>query len=177
MAAKLWKAMKRFLGLVRAEGGARKFLYMLLTKLKKSSSYVVNTLRSFWCEILVFLLFVLMRLPALGYDTFNTDVWKWKQRIYDFGTGVFTANFEMTIQKYHPGVTLMWIGAAAVKFFNAFYKITTGGLPADNNIGVIFELNFLQKLFIVLVLGFVVAMIFSMLKKLFGLRYAVIAIA
>ena len=150
---------------------------MLLTKLKKSSSYVVNTLRSFWCEILVFLLFVLMRLPALGYDTFNTDVWKWKQRIYDFGTGVFTANFEMTIQKYHPGVTLMWIGAAAVKFFNAFYKITTGGLPADNNIGVIFELNFLQKLFIVLVLGFVVAMIFSMLKKLFGLRYAVIAVA
>ena len=50
-------------------------------------------------EILVFILFVVSRLPDLGYDTFNTDVWKWKARIFDFGTGIFTLDFAKTIQK------------------------------------------------------------------------------
>lgn len=71
----------------------------------------------------------------------------------------------------------MWIGAVAVKFFNAFYKLTTGGLPIDNDIMFVFQLNFVQKLFIILVLGAVVALIFSVLRRLFGMRYAILAVA
>src|SRR3989344_6248672 len=71
--------------------------------------------------LLIIFLFVLSRWPDLGHDMFNTDVWKWKARTFDFGTGVFTLDLDKTVQKYHPGVTLMWTGTIAVKFFN-FYK-------------------------------------------------------
>lgn len=138
---------------------------MLLEKLKKIKY-----------EIYVFVFFVLSRLPSLGYDTFTTDVWKWKQRIYDFGAGVFTINFAKTIQRYHPGVSLMWIGTFAVKVFNFLYRTFTGANPPDNEISVLFQLHFLQKFFIVLVLAFLLVLIFYVLKKLISLKYAAIAV-
>lgn len=128
-------------------------------------------------ELYVFALFVISRLPSLGYDMFTTDVWKWKQRIYDFGTGVFTLDFAKTIQRYHPGVSLMWIGSLAVKVFNFFYRVTTGSNPPDNEIEVLFQLHFVQKLFIVLALGVLVAIVFNVLRRVISLRYAAIAVA
>lgn len=133
-------------------------------------------IKRFSHEVYVFLFFVTVRLYFLGYEMFNTDVWKWKQRIYDFGTGVFTFDFVKTIQMYHPGVPLMWLGSLAIKFFNLFYRVTTGSNPPDNNIEVLFQLHFLQKLFIVLALGLLVTLSFYLLKKLFSTRFALIAI-
>lgn len=126
-------------------------------------------------EIYVFTLVVLSRLPSLGYEMFTTDVWKWKQRIYDFGTGVFTLNFEKTIQRYHPGVSLMWIGSFSVKLFNFIYRAVTGANPPDDQIEVLFQLHFLQKLFIVIVIAALFALIFHILKRIIGIKYAVIA--
>ncbi|MBI2414970.1 glycosyltransferase family 39 protein [candidate division WWE3 bacterium] len=139
-------------------------------------NFIFGKLKQLKYELGVFLLYVFSRLPALGFDTFNTDVWKWKQRIYDFGSGVFNGNFELTIQKYHPGVTLMWIGTFAVKVYNGWSKLIQGTLPIDNDITFIFELNFLQKLLIVCTTGIVLAFIFHVLRKVFGLKYACIAI-
>ena len=127
-----------------------------------------------WELAAVFFIFLFSRLPFLGFDTFNTDVWKWKSRIYDFGTGVFTLNFEKTIQKYHPGVTLMWLGSGAVKVYNLYYETIRKVLPPDNDVQTIFELNFVQKLFIVAFLGLVLASIYYVLGNMFGRRYAVI---
>ncbi len=123
-------------------------------------------------EIIVIFLFILLRIPSLGHDSFNTDFWRWQARIYDFGTGVFTAKFDMTIQKYHPGVTLMWIGTAAVKSYNLYYRITTKADPPDNSIKTVFELNFIQNLFIVFVIAITLASVFYCLRKLFSLKYA-----
>ena len=130
-----------------------------------------------WELIAVFLIFLFSRLPYLGFDTFNTDVWKWKSRIYDFGTGVFTLNFEKTIQKYHPGVTLMWLGSGAVKVYNFYYETVRKVLPPDNDVQTVFELNFVQKFFIVSFLGLVLASIYYVLGNMFGRRYAVIVLA
>jgi len=118
-------------------------------------------------------LFVLLRLPYLGQEIFNTDVWKWKARTYDFGEGVFTLNFEKTIQKYHPGVTLMWIGTFAVKVYNGYYKILLGHAPLDG-IATIFELHFVQKLFLIIFMAVVLAFGFYVIKKHFGKRFCVI---
>ncbi|MBT6401581.1 hypothetical protein HN803_01645 [candidate division WWE3 bacterium] len=137
----------------------------------------MDKIKKFKYELYAFGFYVLSRLPSLGHDMFNTDVWKWKQRIYDFGTGVFTLNFEKTIHRYHPGVTLMWIGTWAVKVYNFSYRVFTGSNPPDNNIDALFNLHFTQKLFIVLFVALIVALIFHVLKKLFGLRYAGIALA
>ena len=137
---------------------------------------LLSKIKSFKNEALVFFLFLLSRLPSLGNDIFNTDVWKWKQRIYDFGSGVFYLDFAKTIQKYHPGVVLMWIGTIAVKIYNLYYKVFFRGLPQDNNITTVFELHFLQKLLIVFVIGIVLAITFYALRKIFGFRYAILAI-
>jgi hypothetical protein len=124
-------------------------------------------------EILVLILFVLIRLPSLGNDTFNTDVWKWKTRSYDFGTGVFTGDFAKTNQKYHPGVTLMWVGTVAIKAFNLYADFAN--LPIES-INATFCLHTTQKVFLVFALGFGVVSIFKALRALFGEAYAWISI-
>ncbi len=123
-------------------------------------------------EILIVIFFILVRLPGLGHDNFNTDVWKWKVRSYDFSTAIFTFQPEMTLQKYHPGVTLMWIGTTAIKFAN---------IIADYNgkldeLQKIFLLDRIQKYFLVLVLAITTGFIFFVLKKLFNKRIASFAI-
>lgn len=127
-------------------------------------------------EISVFVLFTASRLPNLGYDIFNTDVWKWKSRIFDFGTGIFTLQFDKTIQRYHPGVTLMWIGSVAVKVYNLGYELVFKMSPPDNSVVTTFQLHFVQKLFIVIVIALTLAYIFYVLRKLFGHKYALVAV-
>jgi 4-amino-4-deoxy-L-arabinose transferase-like glycosyltransferase len=132
-------------------------------------------IKSFKYEFIFFALFVLSRLPSLGHDTFNTDVWKWKARSYDFGGGVFTLNFEKTLQKYHPGVTLMWLGTAGIKIYNFYYSAVYHSDPVDNDIQTVFGLHFVQKLLIVLAIGVTLTMVFYVLRKMFGTKYAFIA--
>lgn len=126
--------------------------------------------------ILIFVLFVLSRLPNLGNDTFNTDSWKWKARIYDFGSAVFSLQFEKTNQTYHPGVSLMWIGTVGVKAYNSYYDLFLHHTPKDNAINVIFELNFVLKFLIAMVLGLVISNIYYLLEKLFDRKYALVSV-
>ncbi|MBN1162296.1 glycosyltransferase family 39 protein [Patescibacteria group bacterium] len=132
-------------------------------------------------EICVFLLFVISRLPSLGNDCFNTDVWKWKTRSYDFGTGVFTLDFAKTSQKYHPGVTLMWLGTFGVKVFNLYYDLVYGSetislSPTQDYLVRIFGLHFVQKLFVVVVIGVTLVFLFKALEKIIDRKYAAITI-
>lgn len=134
-------------------------------------------IKKFKIEILIFLVFVLIRLPDLGHDVFNTDVWKWKSRTYDFGTGVFTLDFEKTLQKYHPGVSLMWLGVGGVKVNSFYHKVILGAPPADNLVSNIFKLHAIQKTIIVLALGVLVSVLYHQLNQLFGKTYSMFATA
>ncbi|HAI63145.1 MAG: hypothetical protein UU64_C0001G0056 [candidate division WWE3 bacterium GW2011_GWF2_41_45] len=133
---------------------------------------MIKFIKNHLLEILFALLFIASRLPDLGNDTFNTDVWKWKARSYDFGTGVFTWDLEKTIQKYHPGVTLMWLGTAAIKVYN-FYSESN---PAENSVAMIFQLHFVQKLFVVTAIAVTLGLSLFVLKKLFGARKALLLV-
>jgi len=134
---------------------------------------MLKIIKSHIFEILFVLIFIGSRLPDLGNDTFNTDVWKWKARSYDFGTGVFTWNLEKTIQKYHPGVTLMWLGTAAIKVYN-FYA---GYYPPSDSTQMIFQLHFVQKLFVVTAIAISLGLSLFVLRKLFGTRKALLVLA
>ncbi len=137
---------------------------------------VINLVKHLKYEILFVIIFVLARLPFLGQEMFNTDVWKWKARIYDFGSGVFNLDFDKTLQKYHPGVTLMWIGTVAVKFEGLYCSIIPScPNEATDSLGAIFNLHFFQKFFIILTLGLTLAFAFYPLRKLFGEKYAFVA--
>lgn len=127
-------------------------------------------------EILIFLFALLTRVPSLGYDTFNTDVWKWKVRTYNFSNGIFTGNFDLTNQKYHPGVTLMWLGTAGIKVYNLYYDVTVGGEPAADDLQTVFGLNSAQKFFVILSVSFCLTVLFYALRQMFGLRFAVLSV-
>ncbi len=137
---------------------------------------MIKIIKNYKIEILILLIFVLMRIPELGHDMFNTDVWKWKSRTYDFGSGIFSLNFDKTLQKYHPGVTLMWLGTAGVKINSFYHKVILGAPAEDNLIGNVFTLHTIQKTVIVVFLGLMMFLIYNQLKQLFGNRYALIAV-
>ena len=138
--------------------------------------FTLKNLKLLLLELLIVVLFVLSRAPSLGHDNFNTDVWKWKARSYDFGTGIFSLNFEKTLQKYHPGVTLMWVGVAGVKIFNLYADITHQSIASGNTTFAAFGLDVVQKALLVFVLGLTLAFCFYPLQQLFGKRYAAFAI-
>lgn len=135
----------------------------------------MKLLKKYKAEISIFIFFILVRMPGLGYDIFNTDVWKWKTRVFNFSSGLFSLDFAQTAQTYHPGVVLMWIGTVAIKAYSFYYKIILGITPPDNNVFFIFQLHVFQKIFVVLVLGFTLAILYNALKNMFTVRYAVIA--
>lgn len=145
------------------------------TRMKKLLNKIKGFFVKYKCELVVFTLFVLVRLPSLGHDNFNTDVWRWKARSYDFGNGISSGQFANTLQKYHPGVTLMWISGVAIKINIAYSSLTNKSLSADDNVGIIFQLDFIQKFLIVCVIGFVLSTIFYVLRNILGLKYALVS--
>lgn len=132
-------------------------------------------LNKYYELFLVFVITIISRLPALGYDIFNTDVWKWKARSYDFGSGIFNFDFALTLQKYHPGVTLLWLNTLAIKIFNYGYVLFNGISPPDNSVDTIFGLHFVQKVTIVFAIAVVLGLFYYALRELFGRSFAVIA--
>ena len=125
--------------------------------------------------VLIFLFFVLVHLPDLGHDNFNTDVWKWKSRSYNFGSAVLGKNFEQSLQTYHPGVMLMWLGGAGAKLTNYWAESQGRPVVADDSVDIIFQIDFVQKLLVVLVIAFTVASIFHIFSKIFGFKYALVS--
>jgi len=137
----------------------------------------VTFIKRYRYELIFFIIFCLSRAPYLGAEMFNTDVWKWKSRIYDFGSGVFNLDFDKTLQKYHPGVTLMWVGTAAVKFEGLYCSVVTCPNEEADAVGAIFHLHLFQKCFVVLAIGLTLALAFYPLRKLFGKKYAAITMS
>lgn len=117
---------------------------------------------------ILLVVYISIRLPYLGFSNFNTDSFKWKQRIYDFGSGVFNLDFEKTNQKYHPGVTLLWIGTASVKAHTLVHEYFLGEMPEDNTSDLIFSLNFYQILFLVISSSLLILLLFFNLTKIFS---------
>ncbi|OGC38930.1 hypothetical protein A3K42_01295 [candidate division WWE3 bacterium RBG_13_37_7] len=106
---------------------------------------------------------------------FNTDVWKWRSRSYDFGSGVFGLDFDKTLQKYHPGVTLMWLGTVGVKFYNLYLDVSKSGITPDS-IQAVFGLHTTQKFLVVLAIGISLGFAFIASRRLIDTRYAYLAL-
>lgn len=132
--------------------------------------------QKFWGVYLV-IFFIAIRLPYLGYSNFNTDSFKWKQRIYDFGTGVFTLDFQKTNQKYHPGVTLLWVGTIAVKFHTLVNDYISPNPSSENSVDYMFSLNYYQILFVVIFCAFLYFFLYLLISKLWGELKSLVVLA
>jgi hypothetical protein len=144
-------------------------------KLKDSLiKFILN--QKYW-GIYLAIFFIVIRLPYLGFSNFNTDSFKWKARIYDFGSGVFNLNFEQTVQKYHPGVTLLWIGTFSVKVYNFTYSSILQKTPQSDSAEFLFSLNFYQILFVVLALAFLINKSYKYLSEILGKTKSLLILA
>lgn len=60
-------------------------------------------------SLLIFItVFLSLRLPKLGLETYNSDEVYWHDRSEKFLNAIVTKNYVNTFQKYHPGVPIMW---------------------------------------------------------------------
>jgi hypothetical protein len=61
--------------------------------------------------LIIVLLFLIFRLPGLGYDISNSDAARWHRRSESFLIALKEGDLASTYQHYQPGITLMWINA------------------------------------------------------------------
>ena len=138
------------------------------SKRSKFSNFLINKLINIKSLTLILVtFFIVIRIPYLGFSNFNTDSYKWKQRIYDFGTGVFTLDLEKTNQKYHPGVTLLWVGTFAVKFHTLMFDYVYNSQVSTNSSEYVFSLNFYQILFVAVACAILLGVFYRFLIKIF----------
>ncbi|MEA2020153.1 MAG: glycosyltransferase family 39 protein [Patescibacteria group bacterium] len=76
--------------------------------------------------LLVFLIFFVPRIVSLGWDLTNIDAHHWRPRMWNFWEGLESGNFGKTYQKYHPGVTLMWISGSSERVFDHLSEFLLG---------------------------------------------------
>ncbi len=77
---------------------------------------MINLTNKKLAVLLIAVLFLTLRLPALGYDISNTDAYRWHLRSENFLAALKHADLKATAQHYQPGVTLMWLNAVVKQF-------------------------------------------------------------
>lgn len=108
---------------------------------------LVNSFRRFEYFIYFFLIFFIPRFIGLGKDVYGVDAYLWDMRSDKFVEAVLTGNFIETNQKYHPGVTLMWLSGFAKKLYRILFEMKRGYSPMIVK-GVVYPEQFFQNLFV-----------------------------
>jgi hypothetical protein len=82
----------------------------------------ISVIKNNYILIIIFLIFFIPRLIGLGSDISNYDADFWFERMGNFTKGVINGDFAKTHQKYHPGVTLMWVSGTSNYLFTETFK-------------------------------------------------------
>jgi len=73
--------------------------------------------------VIILAMYLLVRLPGLGYDLSNSDAARWHRRSERFLDALKARDLASTYQHYQPGVTLMWVNSI-VKYAAFKYQLT-----------------------------------------------------
>lgn len=118
------------------------------------------------------LLFLVTRLPFLGYDEINPDAVNWHFRSEQFIVGLKSGDLLKTYQHYHPGVTLMWTMGVPIELYRQINP--QDRIYTENNFILQHQIAKYSVVGLQLVLTLV--LIYG-LKELFGLKKALISVA
>jgi len=126
--------------------------------------------------IVLFLLtlFLLPRMFNLGNDISNSDALRWHRRSDKFLSALKTGDFKQTFQRYHPGVTVMWIGATSELALYKYQQIKGEEVGTLENTGFFPRLHGLSKLLLVLALATSFVLQLYLVRELFGRSTAAI---
>ena len=122
---------------------------MILANLKHK---IANNREDIIFIALIFLIFFIPRIISLGSDMANVDTQYWYPRIHNFIHKLLTKQYQLTYQKYHPGVTLMWLSGAFVTFFETLFEKLFGYNPRFMP-HIFSKLNFVAKFPIILTIS------------------------
>ena len=141
-----------------------------IKKYPSQRELIIKKHRTSFFTLSIFLLFLLFRIPLLTVTMSNSDAWRWHTRSIKFLNGIKSGDFKETYQRYHPGVTLMWLTSAvnigykySTKILNLEYKTlenTDGFLIIDTSC----------KALLITIQLIVLIIIYKYIKNIFG-RY------
>lgn len=143
----------------------------------------LNKIIQVLCFVVVALAYILVR--AVKLDQFVVqDENQWLTRSANFYTAIFAGDFASTYQKEHPGVTIMWAGAAAFLREYPGYRLSDLGQVDSAQLSQYFAkfdksapLKILQtgRFFVLLGSTFAFLLAYLYAQRLFGLLPAIIA--
>jgi len=123
--------------------------------------------------VLIFLIFLVPRTVGLGSDIANYDSSYWYPRMQDFTKYLLRGDYKQTYQKYHPGVTLMWVsGTAEYVFENTFEAVLHFNpryIPQQFT-----RLHFATKFPLVVIISFLGTLQFFYIRRLYDTKLAII---
>ncbi|MFC1700156.1 ArnT family glycosyltransferase [Patescibacteria group bacterium] len=123
---------------------------------------------------LAVLLFLIIRMWGLGPDISNSDAARWHRRSESFLTALKEGNFSETYQKYHPGVTLMWINSVVKQAAFTYQLKTTGEPKTLENADYYPIIHGVSKGVLVVILTFLLILQIKYISRLFDKKTALI---
>ncbi|MFH1295087.1 MAG: glycosyltransferase family 39 protein [bacterium] len=97
--------------------------------------------------------FCSLRLFGIFGDFSNSDAWRWHHRSESFYQGLRQGNLKEIYQRYHPGVSLMWLTTGVRVGLQAYTQITHTEYKTLENVEGYVLLDGLCKVAIILVLS------------------------
>ena len=135
---------------------------------------VIKKIKNLPTSLYIFLFAFLYRLPSLGIDFINNDAFLWKSRSYEFGKALMSLDFAGTAVTYHPGVPLLWSQFIAIKIYSLLDLLVYKGMLSPN--AEFIANHIIQKTVLVFFTSLLVALAFSLLKKIIGQGSSILVI-
>jgi len=124
--------------------------------------------------ILISIIYFTLRIVGLGYDHTNNDSVRWHNRTDSFLEAIKSGDFENTYQRYHPGVTLMWLGIIPRQIFYLYqYNFSLEKVDIYSYINFPVT-NFLSKISIICAIYIVLMFQVYFVNKLWGEKVSLI---
>lgn len=124
--------------------------------------------------IIVFTLFLVMRLPGIMTDMSNSDAFRWHHRSESFYQGLKQGNLKETYQRYHPGVTLMWLSSGTEAAIRLYNKIIDTPFKSSGNVEGYILIDGISKIVLIFALFVLLIIQYKSIVFLFGRQIALI---
>ncbi len=133
--------------------------------------------RKFQRWILPIFIFLIAFLPRVIYPVSRPH--QWHHRAYRFADAILTMDWAATFQRYHPGVSLMWLSSVGVEIFDRLQ----GNLTADQfygyapvRPGVLPESVFFALVPLAIGISVCIALTYPLMSHLAGRRIALVGV-
>ncbi len=124
--------------------------------------------------LLVVITFFAFRFIGLKSDMTNSDAIRWHERSENFINAFVNGNYKDTYQKYHPGVTLMWIVGTTKYFLGEFRVLGMGTHVTYDNKDWYETVDFVSKLSVLATITLLFSVSLNIIYKLYGAKIAIL---